>query len=121
MSARPTATVIASSAAVGPAAAANSTAVGPAAGVSAAAAPSQRIDDLPLAEVLLRAGVATLVGTFFPVGDNAARSFATAFHTLLAQGKPVGDAVRAGRAALHAARHPDWGNFLLYGDDTLTL
>ncbi len=95
--------------------------VGAASASPASAAPSERIDDLPLAEVLLRAGVATLVGTFFPVGDNAARSFASSFHAHLAQGKSVGDAVRAGRAALHTARHPDWGNFLLYGDDTLTL
>lgn len=79
------------------------------------------VDDQPLAEALLRAGVTTMVGTFFKVSDSAALTFATALHTSLATGKTIGDATRDARRELHGRQVSDWGNFLLYGDDSLIL
>lgn len=75
----------------------------------------------PFAAALLRGGVATLVGTFYPVADRASRQFATRLYTGLAAGLPVGVAVVDARRHLHTAGAVDWGNFLLYGDDGLIL
>lgn len=77
--------------------------------------------ELPFAEALLRAGVATLVGTFYPVADRASRQFATRLYAGLAAGLPVGVSVVEARRELHTAGVVDWGNFLLYGDDGLIL
>lgn len=75
----------------------------------------------PFAEALMRAGVAALVGTFYPVGDRAARQFAASLYQGLAAGSPIGEAVVAARRSLYADQAADWGNFLLYGDDELIL
>lgn len=84
-------------------------------GAEAAAA----VGDQPLAAAFLRAGVTTLVGTFFPVSDRAAHSFARTFYASLVAGKPVGDAVVESRRELHRRSEDDWSNFLIYGDDGL--
>src|SRR5262249_37805186 len=76
---------------------------------------------LSLAETLLRNGVAAFVGTFIAVDDGAARTFATTVHTQLAAGKRLGFAVRTARKALYDAQSPDWGNFMLFGDNRLVL
>jgi CHAT domain-containing protein len=83
--------------------------------------PRVRGNGRPLAEVFVRAGVRAFVGTFYVVDDANARAFASAVHGQLAAGKPLGDAMRAARRALYDGRRPDWGNFLLYGDDGLIL
>ncbi len=80
-----------------------------------------RTDTHSLAESLLRAGVTTMVGTFFAVSDPAACAFARALYATLVAGKPIGEAVRDGRRELHRRNEADWGNFLLYGDDSLIL
>jgi CHAT domain-containing protein len=85
------------------------------------APPATGTIDQALAEALLRAGVSTLVGTFFLVDDGAACAFSRALHVALAAGKPIGGAVCAGRRELHGRRLADWGNFVLYGDDGLIL
>ncbi|GEM_PF-1659407 len=74
-----------------------------------------------LAEAFLRNGVTALVGTFFTVDDASAREFAATTHLELASGKLLGAAVRTARKALFDAHVPDWGNFLLFGDDALAL
>lgn len=76
---------------------------------------------MPLAEAILRAGVSTMIGTFFPVADLAARQFATEFYSALVAGKPVGAAMVAARRKLRDVNSPDWGNFLLFGEDDLIL
>ena len=82
-----------------------------------APAPAKR----SLAESFLRTGVPALVGTFFTVDDSSARRFATATHLELASGKLLGAAVRSARKELFDDKVPDWGNFLLFGDDALSL
>lgn len=83
--------------------------------------PAPRASEHAFAEELLVRGVAALVGTFYKVGDNAALGFASAFHAALVAGESVGEATRRGRATLRDGHHQDWANFVLYGDDTLTL
>ncbi len=74
-----------------------------------------------LAETFLRSGISTLVGTFFAVNDDAAREFAVLVYEQIASGHSIGRAVIAARTQLHSSRDPEWGNFLLYGDDEVTL
>jgi hypothetical protein len=93
-------------------------------GVDAAETPAPAI--LPqqgrsLAEGFLRAGVSTLIGTFVSVWDEPAREFADRFYTIVAAGQPLGAAMREGRKRLHEKQEPDWGNFVLYGDDEMIL
>src|SRR6185436_6817430 len=85
------------------------------------AAPRVRGNGRSLAEAFLRAGVRAFVGTFYAVDDADARRFASIVHARLAAGSPLGGAIRAARDALYEARSPDWGNFLLFGDDALVL
>ncbi|HWB76605.1 MAG TPA: CHAT domain-containing protein [Nannocystaceae bacterium] len=73
------------------------------------------------AEGVLRRGVRSFIGTFFVVADAAAQQFSTCLYEGLLAGRQLGDAVRDARALLHRDNQPDWANFLLYGDGTLTL
>ncbi len=74
-----------------------------------------------LTEGLLRLGVRALVGTFFVVSDPAALEFSRTLYDHLLAGKQLGTAVREGRRKLYTDKQPDWANFMLYGDDALTL
>ena len=74
-----------------------------------------------VAEAVLRRGVRSFIGTFFVVDDDAAQAFSTCLYEGLLAGRQLGDAVRDARALLHRQQQPDWANFLLYGDGTLTL
>lgn len=74
-----------------------------------------------LAETFLRIGVDALIGTFFMVDDDNARRFAAIVHAGLAAGRTLGTAVSEARRRLRQARVPDWGNFLLYGNDGMIL
>jgi CHAT domain-containing protein len=80
-----------------------------------------RGDGTALAEAFLRAGARAFVGTFYVVDDASARMFASTVHGELAAGRALGHAMRAARKALYDASSPEWGNFLLYGDDGLIL
>ena len=68
-----------------------------------------------LAEAFLRGGVANYLGTYWPVGDDAATAFATAFYSSLVSGEALGSAVNRGRAAVRAARSCDWADYMHYG------
>jgi hypothetical protein len=88
------------------------------------AAPADKpIEEAPnsqsLAEALLRKGVSALVGTFFVVADGTAQKFASEAYRSIMAGQPLGSAVLAARRELKGA--PDWGNFMLYGDDQLII
>lgn len=73
------------------------------------------------AEGVLRRGVRSFLGTFFVVDDAAAQDFSVKLYQGLLAGHALGLAVRDARALLHRRAQPDWANFLLYGDGTLTL
>jgi CHAT domain-containing protein len=73
------------------------------------------------AEAFLRGGIANFVGTYWPVGDQAASDFAEKFYALLLSGATLGDAVMAGRKAVENIRSVDWADYILYGDPQFVL
>lgn len=74
-----------------------------------------------LAEAFLRAGIAHYLGTWWPVADGAAATFATRFHRSLLEGANCGGAMLAARAALRQQGSGDWADYLHYGDPTAEL
>jgi hypothetical protein len=72
--------------------------------------------NLSFAEALLRGGVANFLGTYWPVGDAAAETFATNFYEALLAGQPLNDALQDGRRKVLAAGSPDWADYVFYGD-----
>jgi len=74
-----------------------------------------------LAEAFLTGGIASYVGTYWPVGDAAAAGFAEAFYGGLLAGRPIAEALVAGRRAVEASRSIDWADYVHYGTRTLRL
>ncbi len=68
-----------------------------------------------LAEAFLRGGVANYVGTYWPVGDAPAASFAEVFYNQILAGKSIGRAVVAGREEVRNLRSVDWADYIHYG------
>ena len=77
--------------------------------------------NVSFAEAMLRGGIGSYVGTYWPVGDSAAELFADAFYGQLARedsAEPVtlGEALRHARHALYQADEVDWANYVHYGE-----
>jgi CHAT domain-containing protein len=72
--------------------------------------------NVSLAEAFLRGGVASFVGTYWPVADPAADSFAREFYSAILSGHSIGDSLRTARSTLFTAKEADWGNYIHYGD-----
>jgi MinD-like ATPase involved in chromosome partitioning or flagellar assembly len=73
------------------------------------------------AEAVLRSGADAYLGTFWPVADKAAASFAATVYRELAEGAELHAAVTAARRMLFDARQPDWANYLLFGNAAFKL
>lgn len=73
------------------------------------------------AEAFLRGGIANYVGTYWPVGDDAALTFAQTFYPLLLAGKPLGGALLAGRRKVREIGSADWADYIFYGDPDFVL
>ncbi len=73
------------------------------------------------AEAFMRYGVANFVGTYWPVGDAAAASFARAFYGALLTGGTIGDALLDGRKAVQESGSIDWADYIHYGDPRFRL
>jgi hypothetical protein len=84
--------------------------------------PLRQLDrSVGFAEAFLRGGVANFIGTWWPVSDDAASTFATALYRDLAKGESIGGALAAARAAVRALPSADWANYLHYGSYDFTL
>lgn len=82
---------------------------------------TRRIErNVGLAEAFLRGGVANYVGTYWPVGDASAKTFAETFYADLMKGSTVGDALQSARRAI-AGTSVDWADYIHYGDFTFML
>ena len=82
----------------------------------------QRIErNVSFAEAFLRGGVANFIGTWWPVSDEAASTFAAALYKDLAKGESIGEALRAARSAVRGLPSADWANYLHYGSYDFTL
>jgi pimeloyl-ACP methyl ester carboxylesterase/O-acetyl-ADP-ribose deacetylase (regulator of RNase III) len=75
-----------------------------------------------LAESFLRGGVANYVGTYWPVGDDAAKEFAGAFYTALLRGESVGTALSGARLLVRdKTGQVDWADYIHYGNHHFVL
>lgn len=78
-------------------------------------------ESVGLAEAFLRGGVGNYIGTYWPVGDASAEAFAGTFYGEAMQGKPLGEALLAGRKAVEKTGSHDWANYMHYGSFDFTL
>ena len=69
----------------------------------------------------MRFGVANFVGTYWPVGDSSASSFAREFYNALLGGGTIGDALLAGRKVVEKSGSVDWADYIHYGDPRFKL
>jgi CHAT domain-containing protein len=74
-----------------------------------------------LAEAFLRGGIANYVGTYWPVGDEAASVFAATFYRELLKGAPIGNALLIARREIEKLASIDWADYLHYGDFQFSL
>jgi pimeloyl-ACP methyl ester carboxylesterase len=81
----------------------------------------QHTESVGLAEAFLRGGVANIIGTYWPVGDDAAETFAGTFYGQLLRGEPLRVATQEGRAAIRKLGSKDWANYIFYGDPEFVL
>jgi len=72
--------------------------------------------NVSFAESFLRGGIASFVGTYWPVGDAAAEMFATQFYEQVLSGSTIGVSLKKARAELHKNKLQDWANYIHYGD-----
>ncbi|MDJ0837244.1 MAG: CHAT domain-containing protein [Acidobacteriota bacterium] len=76
----------------------------------------ERIDrNVGLAEAFMRGGVANYVGTYWPVGDAPAMSFAGTFYDYLLRGETIAAALKASRAEVFGLGSVDWADYIHYG------
>ncbi|NJO37625.1 MAG: CHAT domain-containing protein, partial [Rhizobiales bacterium] len=68
-----------------------------------------------LAEAFLRGGAANYIGTYWPVGDEAAESFATCLYGALLEGEHIGGALNRARQAVNKLASVDWADYVHYG------
>jgi CHAT domain-containing protein len=77
------------------------------------------------AEALLRGGIANFIGTYWPVQDISAKTFAPAFYQSLLDGLSLNDALLNGRHALQklgdSPAPQDWADYVFYGDPDFRL
>jgi CHAT domain-containing protein len=73
-----------------------------------------------LAEAFMRGGVANFLGTYWPVDDFAAETFAGRLYAELLAGRTIGEAIQKGRAAIRP-RSRDWADYVFYGDSEFVL
>ena len=78
-------------------------------------------DSVGFAESLMRAGVANYVGTYWPVGDDAADEFSRTFYEALLAGESLGGSLLQSRRRVFALKSIDWADYVHYGDPDFRL
>ncbi|MBX7206922.1 MAG: CHAT domain-containing protein [Verrucomicrobiaceae bacterium] len=75
------------------------------------------------AEAFMRGGVASFVGTYWPVGDACAKTFAETFYAGILDGLPLGPVMTNARKALTTLKPAtgDWADYLHYGSPNFVL
>ncbi|MCK0143013.1 CHAT domain-containing protein [Aliiroseovarius sp. F20344] len=74
--------------------------------------------NIGLAEASMSGGVHHFIGTYWPVGDAAAKAFSIGFYTYILDGRAVGEAVMRGRQEAFKVSDVDWADYIHYGDPT---
>jgi len=90
---------------------------------SAKDAPEMVQGGVGLAEALLRGGIANLIGTYWPVGDESASAFAGIFYQELLGGATLNQALLHSRRGVQKlpGRPQDWADYVFYGDPDFRL
>jgi CHAT domain-containing protein/O-acetyl-ADP-ribose deacetylase (regulator of RNase III) len=78
-------------------------------------------DSVGAAEAFMRGGLANFLGTYWPVGDEAAEKFATQFYQRILAGGTIGEAILTGRQEVRKLGSRDWANYLYYGNADFVL
>ena len=68
-----------------------------------------------LAEAFMRGGVANYIGTYWPVGDLPAKTFASVFYQKVLDGDTLAQALSAARFEIDKLRSEDWADYIYYG------
>jgi len=77
-----------------------------------------------LANAYLLAGVQHYIGTFWEILDEPGSCFSKSFYGFLADGYPIGEAIRRAREQLITTYGEEtivWASYMLYGDPTFSL
>lgn len=72
--------------------------------------------NVSLAETVITSGISHYIGTYWPVGDDAAKIFSGVFYKNVLNGVSVGESIRLSRQALRAKKNYDWADYIHYGD-----
>ncbi len=72
-----------------------------------------------IAETMLCSGIANFIGTYWPVSDEGATTFAGSFYAALIENKNLGDAMLDAREAIKNTN--DWANYVLFGNPAASL
>lgn len=83
--------------------------------------PTHLRDSVGLAEAFMRGGIANFLGTYWPVGDDAASIFAEGFYTQILDGVRIGTAIQTARRAVRDNGSPDWADYVFYGSHDFVL
>jgi CHAT domain-containing protein len=78
-------------------------------------------DTIGMAEAFLRGGIANFIGTYWPVGDRPAATFASLFYREILRGEPINRALQAGRRAVLEIPSRDWADYVFYGNPDFVL
>lgn len=68
-----------------------------------------------VAETMMRGGIANYLSTYWPVGDDAAETFASTFYQGVLGGGSLGAALLDARKAVDQLGAKDWADYILYG------
>ena len=68
-----------------------------------------------LAEAFMRGGVANYVGTYWPVGDASATTFAATFYPAILNGQSISRSLLDARRVVREAGSIDWADYIHYG------
>ncbi|MEM6498428.1 MAG: CHAT domain-containing protein, partial [Pseudomonadota bacterium] len=74
-----------------------------------------------IAEGFLTMGVTNFIGTYWNVGDDAARHFAITLYNQLLAGEPIAVALQKARLVIAEFSPDDWMNYMHFGEPTYTL
>jgi pimeloyl-ACP methyl ester carboxylesterase len=73
------------------------------------------------AEAFLANGIPQMIGTFWPVGDQAATIFAKTFYSEVMKGAAIGTALLLARNAIEKNGDKDWADYIHYGDPNFSI
>lgn len=77
--------------------------------------------NVSVAEGLVSSGVSHFIGTYWPVGDDAAKIFSQVFYTTMMEGETIGESIRKARKALRDKKNFDWADYIHYGNPNFRL